>query len=268
MSLVLFLKEIKRNRNRFLAWATAIASFSIITSAMLPTMVGGAAATTSYLKMFPKSLLDAFGMDLTTWSSILGMYTTYHVFYSLLFGGVFAISLGGDILSKEESRKTADFLLTRPLRRGSIVASKLAALVLYVVCMNVVVAATGWVGLSVFSGQPWSQRAFFVLNFESLLLSLLFGSLGLFISVLGKRGRTSSGVGTGLILGAYFIDAFAKASAKFRDLGWVSPFRYVDTRVTSPAYGVEWWRVLYLVGVPVLLCALTFAVYRRKDILV
>jgi hypothetical protein len=72
MSLALFLKEIKRNRSRFLAWATAIASFSIITSAMLPTMVGGAAATTSYLKMFPKSLLDAFGMDLTTWSSILG----------------------------------------------------------------------------------------------------------------------------------------------------------------------------------------------------
>lgn len=268
MSLALFLKEIRRNRNRFVAWAAAIASFSIVTTAMLPTMVGGAAAATFYLRMFPKSLLDAFGMDLTTWSSILGMYATYHVFYSLLFGGVFSVSLGGDILSKEESRKTADFLLTRPLPRSSVVASKLAALVLYIVGMNVVVAATGWVGLSVFSSQPWSRSAFLVLNFESLLLCLLFGSLGLFISVLGRRPRTSMGVGTGMILGAYFIDAFAKASAKFQAFGWVSPFRYVDTRVTSPDYGVEWWRVLYLMGVPVLLCALTFALYRRKDILV
>jgi ABC-2 type transport system permease protein len=268
VSPVLFLKEMKRNRGRFAAWAATMAAFIVITSAMIPTMLGGAATTASYLKMFPKSMLDAFGMDLTSWSSTLGMYATYHVFYALLFGGVFAISLGGDILSKEESRKTADFLLTRPISRSTVVASKLAALVAYVLAMDVVVAATGWISLSAFSSQPWSRHAYLVLNVESSLLSLLFASLGLFISVLGRRARSSTGVGSGVILGAYFIDAFARASAKYRDLGWLSPFRFVDTRVTAPDYGVEWWRVLYLAGVPILLCALTFAVYRRKDILV
>jgi ABC-2 type transport system permease protein len=240
----------------------------LVTTALIPTMLAASSVTTSYLKMFPKSMLDAFGMDLSSWASLLGMYATYHVFYALLFGGVFAVSLGGEILSKEESRKTAEFLLTRPLRRSQIVASKLAVLVVYDICLNVVIAVTGWVGLTAFGGQGWDHRAFLVLNFESLLFTLLFGALGLLVSVLGKRGRSATGVGTGIVLAAYFIDAFAKASAKVRDLGWLSPFRFVDTRVTVSGYGIEWWRVLYFVGLSVALCALTFVVYRKKDILI
>jgi ABC-2 type transport system permease protein len=261
MSWNLFLKEMKRNRNRFLIWAVVIVLFIAFTSALLPTMIGSSAVTVSYLKIFPKAMLDAFGMDLSTWGSLLGMYATYHVFYSLLFGSIFAISLGGEILAKEEGRKTADFLLTRPLGRSEIVATKLVVLVVYDLCLNIVIAATGWVGLAAVGSQDWSRGAF-------LVLTLLFGTLGLFVSVLGKRGRSFTGVGTGIVLAAYFIDVFAKASDKVRDLGWVSPFRYVDTHVTASGYGLEWWRVLYLAGLSVILCALTFVIYRRKDILV
>jgi ABC-2 type transport system permease protein len=212
MSWNLIQKEIGRNRNRFLMWLVLIGLFMLFTMMMIPTMLSASSVTASYLKVFPKAMLDAFGMDLSTWGSMLGMYATYHVFYSLVFGGIFAISLGGEILAKEENRKTADFLLTRPLSRSQIVASKLAVLVLYILLMDVAITVMGWVGLALSSTQPWSRRALLVLNLQSFLLTLFFATLGLFLSVLGRRGRSLAGVGTGIVVGAYFLDGLDRKS--------------------------------------------------------
>jgi ABC-2 type transport system permease protein len=267
MSANLIGKEIRRNRNRFIMWLAIIEGFMAFSLAMLPTMLGSSTLVTTYLGMFPKQMLSAFGMDLSSWGSLLGMYSTYHVFYAMVFGGIFAVSLGGDILAKEENGKTADFLLTRPLSRNRIVASKLVVLVLYVTLLCVCITATGWIGLAVSSKEPWSVMAFLALNLQSWLLCLLFAGLGLLISVLGNRSRPSTGIGTGVVLGAYFLDALARAFEKAKDAGWASPFRFVDTVVTAPGYHLEWWRLLYLAGLPVLFCVLTFVRYRRKDIL-
>jgi len=77
-----------------------------------------------------------------------------------------------------------------------------------------------------------------------------------------------TGAGIGIVLACYFIDALSRAVEKAQGIGYASPFRFVDIDVLSPDYGFTWWRVLYLAGAAGLLFALTFAVYRRKDILI
>ena len=50
--------------------------------------------------------------------------------------------------------------------------------------------------------------------------------------------------------------------------GWLSPFKWMDLKVTVPEYGLTWWRVV-LFGVLIVGCFLSsLIVYRKKDILI
>jgi ABC-type transport system involved in multi-copper enzyme maturation permease subunit len=51
-------------------------------------------------------------------------------------------------------------------------------------------------------------------------------------------------------------------------IGYLSPFKFVDSTVMRPDYGLDWWRVLYFVVLSLLLFGLTLWKYRKKDILI
>lgn len=263
----LFWKELKRNRMRFLIWAAMLSAFILVTVALVPNM----AATLklqAILDVLPKEISLAFGIDPANWTNPLGVYVTYHIFYALLFAAIFSVSLGMELLSKEEGRRTAEFLLTRPLGRSEIVWSKTGVLVVYVVALNAVMTLVALVGFAAFVPGPIDTAAFFVLSGYTLLLNLAIAALGLFVSLLVKRGRATMSIGVGLVLGSYFLDAFAKAAPKVEALGWLSPFRFVDTGVLQAGYGFQWWRILYFLGFITVFLALTFFRYRKKDILI
>ena len=267
MNANLFWKEIKRNRVRFLLWALMIAAFIVLTIALIPSMATEAKLQV-FLAAFPKDIAAAFGIDPANFTNPLGLYVTYYTFYALLFAGIYAVSLGMEIIAKEESRKTAEFLLTRPLTRDEVVAAKVVAVLAFVFALNVVMALLSWGSLRLFISQPINQAAFWVLSVYSLLLNLAFAALGFFLSLLVRRGRATMALGVAVVLGAYFLDVFSKASPQAAPFGWLSPFHYVDSEVLRPGYGLEWWRVLVLAGVIALFVLLTFLRYRRKDILI
>lgn len=263
----LYAKEMKRNLKRFLIWVGATAALILFTLALVPTMTKSAETVRAYLDVFPEVFRKAFGIDFDTWSNVLGIYVTYFVFYDLVMGGIFSIYLAMDILAKEENRKSADFLLARPITRVGVVGGKALAHLSYVFLFNLGATLTGYIGMEIFKTSPYPAGPYFILCTYGFLFTLLFGGLGFFISILVKRGRSMTGAGIGVVLACYFIDALSKAVEKAEGIGYISPFRFVDIEVLSPDYGFTWWRLLYLIGVPALFFALTFAVYRRKDIL-
>lgn len=69
-------------------------------------------------------------------------------------------------------------------------------------------------------------------------------------------------------MGGYFLDVLSKVTKSAAGIGYLSPFRFVDSGVLQPGYRFAWWRVLYFVGVSFVLFALSFLVYKKKDILV
>jgi len=97
---------------------------------------------------------------------------------------------------------------------------------------------------------------------------LTFGAIGLFLSLLIKRGRPITNISIGIVFGGYLIEILSKVTASVDKFGYLSPFKFMDSGVLRPDYGLEWWRVLYFLGVSIVLIALTFVIYRNKDILV
>ena len=128
----LYAKDLKRNFKKFLIWTVSVMGLNIFTAFMYDSIQAGTDQVQLLLELYPESLMKAFGMDAVSWSNILGFYSTYFIFYILLSGGVFSITFGMDILSKEESKRTAEFLYTRPLTRSEVYVTKTLSLLTYI----------------------------------------------------------------------------------------------------------------------------------------
>ena len=82
------------------------------------------------------------------------------------------------------------------------------------------------------------------------------------------RKKNERSLVLGIVLGGYFIDAVSKITRETNVIGYLSPFRFVDNDVLRAGYGFEWWRLLYLIGLSLVLAGLSMVIYKKKDILI
>lgn len=268
----LYCKELKRYRGSFIAWSVSIAVLILMGMAFYPVLMEGdmlKQLTAFFENPFMRNMMNAFGASMDVLTNVLGFYTTRNAIFIMLLGSFFTILLAGKILAQEEREKTAEFLLTRPVTRPEVVWSKLAAFFTYLLLLNVIILVTGFVSLEIFKGNShFSLAAFLVHSFYSFLLMLIFGAVGFFLSLLIRRGRPITNISIGIVVGGYFIDVISKVTLSADKIGYMSPFKFVDAGVLRPGYGLEWWRVLYFLGISCVLFILTFFIYKKKDILI
>jgi ABC-2 type transport system permease protein len=268
----LYRKELKLNRSSFIAWSIAIFCVIYLGMAFFPILMKGdmLKQVTAFLENpYMKSIVTAFGQGIEALTNVLGFYGARNSIFIMLLGSFFSMLLAGRILAKEESEKTAEFLVAKPVTRSEIAISKLAAFLTYLVLLNTAILIAGFTSLEIFKGESrYSLGSFFILTFYSFLLMLTFGALGFALSLFIKRGRSMSGLTIGIIVGGYFLDALSKITPSVDKIGYLSPFKFVDTQVLRPGYGLVRWRVLYFLGLSAVLIILSVAKYRKKDILI
>ncbi|MFZ0283467.1 MAG: ABC transporter permease subunit, partial [Bacteroidales bacterium] len=167
---------------------------------------------------------------------------------------------------KEEYNKTAEYLLTRPLTRSEIFTSKLAVVVLNVFLLNLVTSLAGFISLELVKKVPFNINAFLILSVYTLLLNFLFGSIGLFLSTLVKKPKPITTLCIGTVLVFYFIYTVSKITESASNIGYISPFRFVDVNTLDPAYKLNPWNLLYFIGISLFLTGISYRLYKRKDI--
>jgi len=268
----IYSKELKRYRNSFIAWSISIGALILLGMASYPFMMQGDMLnrlTAFFESPFMKNMMTAFGTSLDVMTNVLGYYANRNAIFNMLLGSFFSILLAGKILAQEEREKTAEFLLTKPVTRLEVVWSKLAAFLTYLLLLNVIILFIGFISLESFKGEShYSLAALLIHSFYFFLLMLEFGAIGFFLSLLIKRGRPITNASIGIIVGGYFIDIISKVTATADKIGYISPFKFIDSGVLRPDYGLAWWRVLYFLGISLVLFTLTFFIYKKKDILI
>jgi ABC-2 type transport system permease protein len=266
MNKILFFKELKRGLSGFLIGTAIVVFYQIMTLSIKSTMGAQMDQMLGIFETMPDYFMKALNFDVDTWKSVLGFYSTYFVFYIPLIAGGFSIAWGLKILSKEEYHKTAEFLLTRPISRSQVLSSKLAVLIIFILGVNFLSYVAGLVGCTIVSDVPFNVATLTILHLYGLAACLFFGALGLFISVLIKRGRASVGIGIGIVAGSYLFDMILKVYGKADYLLYLTPFKYINLNVTNPVYPLEAWRLLIPLGASLVLIICTYLIYRRKDI--
>jgi ABC-2 type transport system permease protein len=261
-------KDLKRNLKSFLGGTFSVVAFIGITIGVYSTMIDSMDMISNLYSTLPDTIMEALNFREGQWNTMLGFYATYFVYYIPIMGGIYAYYLGSRILAVEEQYRTAEFLISRPLSRGSIIFTRLVICFIYVVGFNITVYITGLISCGLASGWEYSILNFTILHLYGLTFCLFIGFLGFFISVFMKKAKSSLMAGIGIIMGSYLFDMIIRITDKVQFLAYLTPFKYMNMDAISPGYGLEAWRVLILFGLSGILIFLSFAGYRRKDILI
>jgi len=263
----LFLKEMRRNAFSLIIWMIVITLLISVTMSVYRTFVENQSKILGMMSLIPKEALQFKGIsNFDDMFSVLGFYSVNNVIYMMVLGSIYAIVLSSAILLKEEYNKTAEYLLTRPITRSEIFFSKLAVLSLNIFLLNFITTLAGFICLELVKNEPFSIRAFLILSLYTLLLNILFGAIGLFLSTLVKRAKPITTFSIGLVLIFYFLFTLSKITEGAAKIGYLSPFRYADTNAINPSYTIDLWHLSYFIGISLLLTGLSYWFYNRKDI--
>lgn len=260
--MVVLRHEMKQGRNALIIWTAVIAGMLGICILIYPEMKSQMDEISG---MFSEmgGFSAAFGMDKINFGEFLGFFGVECGNVLGLGGAFFAALLGILSLAKEEKEQTAEFLLTHPISRKTVLAQKFGAMILQIVILNmaavaVVVLSTAMVGEAP-EIKPMALLflAYFIMQVE--VAAICFG-----ISAFLNRGGL--GIGLGIAALFYFLNIVANLTGDAKFLKYITPFGYTESAYIIAKGNME---IKYL-AVGILLtvagtCA-AFWKYRRKDI--
>jgi ABC-2 type transport system permease protein len=260
-----FLHELFRRLKSVLVWGFSVTLLVLFFFSFFTVYAGQAETLQALLNNFSKELRVAFGMEHIDLSTVTG-YAAFLFLYIQLCLAVQAANYGFGMVSIEETELTADFLLTKPISRASIFASKLWVAVFSILLTDLIVSASLFGSITLFRGDYEYDPNIILLLLASLIpFQLFFFSVGLLVSLLVRRIRSVTPYAMGLAFGLYALGAFSGIFGDVK-LEYITPFKHFDATyiVNHAAFN----QPLLLISVAVILLSILFAflLYLRRDI--
>lgn len=254
--------ELKRGKTAFLIWTIAIAFLLAICVFLFPEMKG---QMDSVNDMFASmgSFSEAFGMDRLNFGTLVGFYAVECGNVLGLGGAFYAAFSAVSMLSKEEKDKTAEFLLTHPISRTSIVTEKLIAILIQITLMNVIVYAISIITITMI-GETIPFKEISLMHLAYFLLQIELAGICFGISAFLSKG--SIGVGLGVASMMYFLNLVANIADVADFLKYITPFAYCEGAdiVTNGKLDYGLVAIGLLVGIIGIMLA--YWKYTKKDI--
>lgn len=254
--------ELKQGKLSFVIWTAAIGLLLVICVFLFPEMKGQMDGVSDMFASMG-SFTEAFGMDRLNFGTLIGFYAI-ECGNILGLGGAFYASLCAvGMLSKEERNRTAEFLLTHPVKRSRMITEKLIAVWIQITAMNLIIYALS-VGSIAAIGEaiPWKEISLLHLAYYLLQIELAGFCFG--ISAFMRKG--SIGIGLGVAAMTYFLNLIANIAEAAEFLKYITPFGYcegADIVKDGSLNGI-------MVAVGMLFCisgiAAAYLKYTRKDI--
>jgi ABC-2 type transport system permease protein len=261
----IYLHELKVKLKSVLIWSLSIAALILVFMSLFKGFSADAALLNSMMSQFPKELRIAFGMVDLDFSSILGYFGLLFVFSQICLA-IQAANYGFGMVSIEETEWTADFLLSKPVKRTSIMTSKLLAALTALLVTDAIIVGSSVLFIYLFrSGQEVPVKPLVILLLSMPVFQLFFLTVGMVISLMVKRIRSIIPFSMGLVFGLYILNAFGGMIGQ-KSLEVISPFQHF-----APNYIVKhaaWDMSLVWISVAVIVVSVvgSYLLYARRNI--
>lgn len=222
--MVLIRHELRQGRRALMIWTASIGFLIAICVAMFPEMKGEMEGVSDMFASMG-AFSAAFGMDKINFGTLTGFYAVECGNILGMGGAFYAALLAASALCKEEKERTAEFLLTHPVRRTWVVTQKLAAVLIQILVLNAAVFALG-VGSIAMIGEEILFKELALLHAAYLLMQLELACICLGISAFVRGG--GAGIGLGLAIGMYFLNLIANIARSASFLKYITPFGYTE----------------------------------------
>lgn len=254
--------ELKQNKLSLIIWSAAISFMLGICIIIYPDMSAEMQEVTDIFANMG-SFSEAFGMDKINFGEFKGYFAIECGNVLGLGGAIFAAILGVSALAKEERDRTAEYLLTHPIPRSSVITQKLISVVVQIFILNAVVAAVTIVSTLLIK-ERISAYTFFIIFLAYFLLQIeisciTFG-ISAFLSVNGL------GIGIGVSFLTYFMNIVANLTKELKFIKYFTPFGFADGSdlVSRNAIRIEYVLIGFIISTVAVTVAYLY--YLKKDI--
>ena len=262
----MFKREIKINLKSFIIWTAILIGLLLVVFLVYPSIINSEnmEMMDEMMKMFPKEMLKAFNMDISSIDSAFGWLKTEGFIFILLITGIYSAILGSNILLKEESDKTIEYLNSVPITRKNIAISKILCGFLYITLMIIIIGIFNFIGLSL-SGS-FDKTLYILLSITPLFSSIVIFSVCLFLSTFTHKTKKMFGISLGIVFASYFLNIIAEMGESTEFLKYISIFTLSDIRNVIMNVSINPIMVLLAIMITFIFVTLTIIHYEKKEL--
>ena len=262
----MFKRELKINLKSFVIWTSILIGLFLVVFLIYPSIINSAniKMIDEMMKIFPEEMLKAFNMDISTIDSAFGWLKTEGFVFVLLITGVYSGILGSNILLKEESDKTIEYLNSVPVTRKNIVLNKILCGLFYIILMIVIIGIFNFIGLSL-SGE-FDRKSYILLSITPLFSSIVIFAICLFLSTFTHKTKKTLGISLGIVFVSYFLNVISEIGESTEFLKYISIFTLADIRNVILNVSINPILVVLAICITVIFMILTMIRYEKKEL--
>lgn len=262
--LMFFIHEVKARAGSIMGWGLGMAGFVLLYVGLYPSFVD---QVPNFEELLELPIYQALGI--TTMTTYSGWVSSTVLNFLPIIVGVFALIAGTATLAGEEEAGTLENIVTLPLARWQIAASKYLAilvillgilLVTALVAMGVTVWVTTQVEIDV------SQSQILVAILAAFPLLSLLAAAALFLGTFLPTRAAANGVSIALLIASYLSNNLFGQIENLERYRFVSPFYYYDSSATAFSEGPAAADILTLSLLALLFFALAALSFERRDL--
>ena len=260
-------REFKINFKNFIIWFLVLAFLFLVVFLMYPSITGGEniEMLNEIMKTFPEEMLIAFNMDISSIDTVFGWLKSEGFVFVILVVCCYSGILGANILLKEESDKTIEYLHSLPIKRSDIVFSKVIVGLCYVLGLTLLIGIFNYIGLSL-SGE-FDVKQYLLLSITPIFPSIVFFFLCMALSTFTHKTKKMIGVSFGIVFIMYMLNMFSTMAEEVSFLKYFSLFTLADIRNVIIDVSINPIMVLISVGLSILFFVLTIVRYNEKELI-
>jgi ABC-2 type transport system permease protein len=260
----IFFHELKAYRKSTLIWSVSLVMIIVLFMSFYPSFAKDAEEFQKIMEGYPEAIRNALGFSLGSFFTILGFYC-FPLSFITLCGAIQGMNLGTSIVSKEVREKTADFLLTKPVTRTTVLTAKLMAAFISIILTNIIYLAVTITMAYQVKTEDFSLKILIMLSLTMFFIQLIFLAIGVIVSVIVPRIKSVLTVSLTTVFAFYFLGMFSSTTGE-EAKRYISPFKYVDTAYIIKHASFE--VTFLIVGAVIIILAITasYFVYAKKDI--
>lgn len=260
-------RELKINFKNFLIWTSILILLFLVVYLMYPSIIqsNNVQMLDEMLKMFPEEVIKAFNMDISSMDTAYGWLKTEGFVFILIIIGIYASILGSNIVLKEESDKTIEYLNSLPIRRGKILLHKVLCAVIYIVLMVIVMGIFNYVGLSL-SGD-FDEKQYILLSITPFFSALPLFAITLFVSTFFHKTKKTLGIGLGIAFVSYFLQILSEISEATESFKYITVYTLSDIRNVIMDISINPIVIGISIVITLLFIILSYIRYNKKELI-
>ncbi len=223
-------RELKITRKSLLIWVISTSLLFILIYLIYPTLLTDANKDMidAMLKSMDPEILKMFNMDIISINTVFGWLKSEGYTLLILVYSIYSAILGSSIILKEESDKTIEYLISKPVTRNNILKNKIIAGLINIFIFIFSITLVNYFGL-LFSNEI-DFNLYLKLSILSILSSVVIYFLTIYISLFFNKTKKVNGLAIGLVFISYFLMLISNLGDKVHFIKYSSVFSLSDSR--------------------------------------